>query len=333
MGCLQCGKSVGIVRRLKKDKQFCSDEHQKNYRRDSARLVRESAALGEMEESWLVTSGDLARRPAKSSMSIAPMMLIAGVVVVLLVMAPKDGGSAPPKANPVSYAPSVGSLGAKVMGSLSSGNWASIQEFKSPDLSGWLGITSDGSLGADVDGWVSKAGSVYPGKLRLWQQTTLLSDYQFSFDAAIESKAMGWAYRASDPKNYYATKLIVSDGSRTEISRWAMVGGDSMARVQLPLPISLMPGKDYQVQVRVLGNRFTTYVDDQLIDTWTDSKLPKGGIGFFSDPGERAAVRRVAINQQDAGGLGGLFKFGFYLPVTPVVMGLPGLAPAHRPLR
>jgi hypothetical protein len=257
-------------------------------------------------------------------MSIAPMMLIAGVVVVLLVMAPKDGSNGAPPARPVSYAPSVGNLGAKVMGSISKGTWASMQEFKAPDLSDWLGTTRDGSIGADVEGWVSKAGSVYPGRLRLWQQTTLLSDYQFSFDAAIEAKAMSWAYRASDPKNFYATKLILSDGTRTEIARWATVDGGTLSRVQLPLPISLVPGKDYQVQVRVLGNRFTTYVDNQLIDTWTDSKLPKGGIGFFSDPGERAAVRRVAINQQDAGGLGGLFRFGFYLPVLPKVMTIPG---------
>jgi hypothetical protein len=330
MGCLQCGKSLGLARRFK-DKQFCSDEHRKNYRRDSARLVRESAALGEMEESWLVTSGDLTRRPAKTAAGgIVPMMLIAAVVVVLLVLAPKDG--APPPPRPVSYAPSVGSLGAKVMGSISKGTFYSRLDFQAAvDLTDWLGITGSGSIGSDVDGWITKSGSVYPGKLRLWQQTTLLSDYQLNFGAAIESKAMSWAYRATDPKNFYATKLILSDGNRTEISRWANVDGQSLSRVQLPLPISLMPGKDYQVQVRVLGNRFTTFVDNQLIDTWTDSKLPKGGVGFFSDAGERAAVRWVAINQQDSGGLGGIFKFGIYLPVIPVPMAMP--SPAYAGLR
>jgi len=313
MGCIQCGKSIGLLRRVK-DRRFCSDEHQKNYRRESAQLVRESAALGEMEESWLVTSGDLSRRPAKSTTSITPMILIAGVVVVLLVLAPKDGGG--PPVQPVSYAPSVGSLSAKVMGSISKGTFALRQEFKTPDLTDWMST----SLSADAEGWATKAGSIYPGRLRLWQPTTLLSDYQLNFGAAIESKAMGWAYRASNPQNYYATKLIVSEGNRTEISRWAVIGGQSLTRVQLPLPISIIPGKDYQVQVRVLGNRFTTFVDNQLIDTWTDSKLRKGGIGFFAEAGERAAVRWVAVDQQDAGSLGGIFKFGFYLPVLPAAV-------------
>ena len=325
MGCLKCGKSIGLARKFK-DKQFCSDDHRKNYRRESARLVRESAALGEMEESWLVTSGDLSRVPPKGNgMSVAPMMLVAAVIVVLLVVAPKDGTGAP--VNPVSYAPSVGSLSAKVMGTIGKGAVAFRQEFRTADLSAWGG----GSIGlssSDMQGWAAKAGSVYPGRLRLWQPTTGLSDYQMNFGAQIESKAMSWAYRASNSKNYYATKLIVTPGDRAEISRWAVVDGHSLSRVQLPIPIPLVAGQDYRVQVRVQGNRFTTFVDDQLIDTWTDTKLSKGGVGFFADPGERAAVRWVAVNQQESGGLRGLFHFGFYLPslpqgAAPVMMALP----------
>lgn len=319
MGCLQCGKSVPIMRRLK-DKEFCSDEHRKNYGRNAARLVRESAALGEMEESWLVTSGDLAKKPAKAGFGVLPVLLIASALVVLLVFGGKDGGTESAPVKPLSYSPSVGDLSAKVMGSIKGGTLALRQEFSNPEMPDWLSAATGAAASNEMEGWIAKAGSIYPGRLRLWQPTTLVSDYQMNFAAAIENKAVGWAYRAADSKNYYATKLLVNGGDRSEIARWAVVDGGAMSRVQLPIPVMLAPGQEYRVQTRVQGNRFSTFVDDQLIDTWTDSKLARGGVGFFAEKGERAALKWVSFEQSEQSSGGGLFKFGFYLPVAPVTV-------------
>jgi hypothetical protein len=35
-----------------------------------------------------------------------------------------------------------------------------------------------------------------------------------------------------------------------------------------------------------------------MVDTWTDARLPKGGIGFFTARGEESRVRWVALTHQ-----------------------------------
>jgi hypothetical protein len=36
-----------------------------------------------------------------------------------------------------------------------------------------------------------------------------------------------------------------------------------------------------------------------IIDTWTDSSLVGGGVGFFADAGESAYIRSIHVAQND----------------------------------
>jgi hypothetical protein len=294
------------------DKQFCSDDHRRSFRRSSARLVRDSAALGEMEDSWLVTAGDLARPNSSSSsngFSIGSAMLLLTMALALTILLPRSNGDLPQ--NPVSYvAPS--SAGNSISEKLSPGS-ISLQENFRADLRNWQGAAS--SARAGLDDWVVRAGATYPGQLKLWKPTIALADYQLQFETAIESKAVGWAVRASDTSNFYATKLLVTNsksGDRAEVVRWAVIAGEMSNRVQLPIPISMETNTNYGVEVRVKGSRFTTFVNGQLVDTWTDERLRYGGVGFFSDGGERAALHWASINQRE-GFLNRLLHFGFFI--------------------
>jgi hypothetical protein len=49
----------------------------------------------------------------------------------------------------------------------------------------------------------------------------------------------------------------------------------------------------------VQGNRVTASVEGQQVDSWTDDLLPAGGVGFFSEAGERARLywMKVSKNQ------------------------------------
>jgi hypothetical protein len=53
------------------------------------------------------------------------------------------------------------------------------------------------------------------------------------------------------------------------------------------------------VAVDVQGNRVTASIEGQQVDSWTDDLLPAGGVGFFSDAGERARLywMKVSKNQ------------------------------------
>lgn len=164
-------------------------------------------------------------------------------------------------------------------------------------LSHWTG-TADWAKSWSYD----PAGFVRPGRLALLDGTRSLADYRFEFSAEIGRKAVGWVFRATDSRSYYATKLIeMKRGSQSEffIVRYAVIGGREQSKRQMPLPLSGSMKSLHRVREEVRGDAFTTYVDDQVVDTWADSSLARGGVGFFSDAGEIAYIRSVDVVYQD----------------------------------
>ena len=49
------------------------------------------------------------------------------------------------------------------------------------------------------------------------------------------------------------------------------------------------------------------------MDAWNDRRLKRGGIGFFAENGERAALDWVSITERDSL-LGGFLNFGLIVP-------------------
>ncbi len=98
---------------------------------------------------------------------------------------------------------------------------------------------------------------------------------------------MSWVFRATDERNYYATKIAVSppgqDGGGTRIVRYVVLNGEEQDRTLLPSPIELKPLEPYRIRVNVKGGVFSTLVNDQLVDHWNDGRLAKGGGGFFAE--------------------------------------------------
>jgi hypothetical protein len=50
--------------------------------------------------------------------------------------------------------------------------------------------------------------------------------------------------------------------------------------------------------MQVRGDSFTTSVQDRIVDFWSDDRLARGGVGFFSEKGERARLRWVEVSHQ-----------------------------------
>src|SRR6185503_10394747 len=109
-----------------------------------------------------------------------------------------------------------------------------------------------------------------------------------------DKNAVAWVFRASDVHNYYVTKLLQSKSAGTpgfSMVRYAVTGGHAGPRTQLPLPGAAPGRRTFWVRQEIRGADFTTYVEGRLVDTWTDSSLAHGGVGFFSDSGEAAYIR------------------------------------------
>jgi len=153
-------------------------------------------------------------------------------------------------------------------------------------------------LPAVESGWITDWGAE-PGVRKLHEISVLrpsvsLSDYRIEFQAQIETKALGWVYRAKDGKNYYVNRLeVVKPGLNPTIAlvRFAVIDGEEQPRSQFPLSIPVHVDTLYKIRFDAVGDRFTTYVQGQKVDEWTDSRIRTGGVGLYNERGERMSLK------------------------------------------
>jgi hypothetical protein len=165
---------------------------------------------------------------------------------------------------------------------------------------------------AGLDAWESRsnltrtwsydaAGFVRPGPLAVFKPTLDLSDYRFEFLGEIDQRAMGWAFRARDLKNYYAMKLVVVKPGPlplVHLVRYAVINGKEGPHVDRPLPMTVRADSLYRIEVNARGDDFTILAQGQVVDFWSDHRLPRGGVGFFCNRGERARLSWVEVSHQ-----------------------------------
>lgn len=133
-----------------------------------------------------------------------------------------------------------------------------------------------------------------PRRVSLLRASGDLADYRVEFETAIQSKAAGWVYRAKDPQNFYVSRLeIQKPGTEPAVvaARYAVIDGHELARTRVPLPRGAGADAVYRIRFQAVGNHFTTWVQDQKVDDWTDDRIQAGGAGLYSEDGERAALR------------------------------------------
>jgi hypothetical protein len=145
-------------------------------------------------------------------------------------------------------------------------------------------------------------GYVTPGKLALYRPTRTYTDYRFEFFGQIESKSMDWAVRASDESNYYAMKFAADGpGPRAVVSmvHYPVVAGQKGPRVVTPLSIMIHEHTPYHVEVDVQGDRVTTSIEGEQVESFTDATLARGGVGFFTEAGEQARLYWVKVSRNE----------------------------------
>jgi hypothetical protein len=149
------------------------------------------------------------------------------------------------------------------------------------------------------EGWISDFAPDPSGGRRRRQVSVLraslpLNNYRMELQGQIENKALGWVVRAKDAKNFYAMKLeIVRPGPdpAVDLVRFAVLNGEEQPRTQIPLPMPVRTDTLYRVRVEAVGNHFTTWVQDQKVDEWTDGNISAGGAGLYDERGEHGSVK------------------------------------------
>lgn len=307
MLCFLCGKKIGLFRSMV-DQQYCSSDHRKE-----AKLAT-SQALRDEEEIELWTVSKSKRRAPKSTAtagqtaSLFAFMIVAGLLVAALLMPGPGPGSAFP---PVSLDPAVKRglfqrVGDSISEVIRSRAPVTLHQDFNSSIGSWTGWSAaspkvDDPRRERVDDprWASASAPV----LRIWKRSTALQNYQMEFSGAIEKKSLSWAFRAADEKNYYATKILITKPGplpNAGLVRYAMVGGRESDRVQLPLPLTLERGSHYRVRVSVQDDHFVTFLNGQVISSWSDKRLLRGGVGFFQDNDDPQKVAWINLSERDS---------------------------------
>jgi hypothetical protein len=166
------------------------------------------------------------------------------------------------------------------------------------DFRAGMGAWSGGENWAETWSYDS-AGFVQTGNLALYRPSMTLANYRFEFLGQIASKGVGWVFRAVDTQNYYAMKIVCTNKGpmpTAALVRYAVIDGKTERKTQLPLPMGARTDLMYRIRVDVDGDNFTAQFQDQVVDVWSDKRLAAGGVGFFSDKGEKAKIRWIEVS-------------------------------------
>jgi hypothetical protein len=77
-------------------------------------------------------------------------------------------------------------------------------------------------------------------------------------------------------------KYLVAKGRQTQVGR-------------VPIDLPVRSDTTFKIRVDVRGAKFSTYVQGQPVDVWTDDQLKAGGVGFLNEREERGRIKSVSI--------------------------------------
>ena len=182
-----------------------------------------------------------------------------------------------------------------------------------PSTSPAATTTTDDAAGPSImmgeGGWVQSWGGDTNGshagrQITIYRPSLKLSDYRIEFQGEIDSKSIGWVFRAMDPYNYYAMKLaIVTPGLSPKMAliKYVVMQGHETEVGRVPLDIAARNDTLFTVRMDVRGSKFSTFVQGQQVDVWTDEQIKSGGVGFLNERAERARVKSAAISYLTGG--------------------------------
>lgn len=233
--------------------------------------------------------------PIRKPEPLAPAATVADAPMIGMPAAEKSGGSKI-------------AIAAVVLVVLAGGGYFMFSGGKSTGSAGSEAadsISDSSSTGMIIGGggWTTTWGAESPNnkgkQISIYRPSMTMPDYRLEFRGQIERKAMGWIFRASNPKNYYVMKLeILKPGPAPIVAlvKYAVIEGKETTHTQVMLPFEVKADTVYQVRLDVKGDKFTTYVQGKLVDHWSDDRVKLGGTGFYNEPGERAQIKSSQVS-------------------------------------
>lgn len=160
-----------------------------------------------------------------------------------------------------------------------------------------MGLTDDADWEAS---WIGARSESEDGAL----PGTEWSDYSFATDFRLSQlPAAGIVFRAEDERNCYIWQISDRSVTGETPKLRPIVREDGNYDVLDSIPLDDVLGVDvegvHRVRVELEGDRITTYVDDEQVDSRIDSTFSSGTIGFREGRRERALFDNVVVEGPD----------------------------------
>jgi len=105
------------------------------------------------------------------------------------------------------------------------------------------------------------------------------------FSWVPDASGVGWVFRARDSNNYYAARLSLQqrDGESVLVSEhFGVSEGTENPHSQKVIPLHNTTAL-IKVHMDAIGSAFKLFVEDDLADSWTGTRLETGALGFYAD--------------------------------------------------
>jgi hypothetical protein len=173
---------------------------------------------------------------------------------------------------------------------------------KSVDSPGMSIMVGEGGW---VENWAGDPIGQHGGReITIYRPSLKLSDYRIEFQGQIDTKSIGWIFRAADPDNYYAMKLeLVSPELPLTVVlyKYIVIKGRQVQVGRVPIDLPVKNDTVFGIRMDVRGPKFTTYVQGQSVDVWTDDQIRSGGVGFLNERSERGKIKSVSLSYLSGG--------------------------------
>jgi hypothetical protein len=168
-----------------------------------------------------------------------------------------------------------------------------------------LGMSIMVGEGGWVENWAGDPIGLHAGRqITIYRPSLKLSDYRIEFQGQIDTKSIGWIFRAADPDNYYAMKLQLLSPElplTVVLYKYMVLKGRQVQVGRVPIDVRVKNDTVFSIRVDVRGPKFNTYVQGQPVDVWTDDQLRSGGVGFLNERSERGKIKSVSLSYLSGG--------------------------------
>jgi hypothetical protein len=169
----------------------------------------------------------------------------------------------------------------------------------------WFSSTYTAQLASiiNADAWTTLLGWLVPRKLEHCNEVGLSvagsgwTNYSLEFDFIIRKNPgsvsnVGWVLRAQNENNCYVGQIDLN--SKLNILK-RVNGAYTNLKTNVSLPVTIIDGDQHHVKAVVNGSTIQTYLDNQLVDTTTDSTYGSGKTGFCQPKEKWALVDNVVV--------------------------------------